>query len=344
MNEPTPLEKNMPINAPLDFICASDIPVGEELFDDELIECVIHKRAMSALYGDSNSGKTFLAVDMAGAMAQGIKWMGRHTVKGAVVYLATEAYGSVMTRFKAYLKEHNLSRLDVFIVKSPVNLYAKPDDASRVIQTVDAIESKYRVKVGLVIGDTLARISSGANENSHDMATVITNAEIIKEETGAHFMWIHHCGKDAARGMRGWSGIRAAIDTEIELVESDDGVRGVTITKQRDGQGKGDTYGFELTQVPVGVNQWGAVRTSCVVRYCDAPAETKRVTKNGRLFDRALEYARAATGDIQREDVRTQYYLLHTGNTDAKRQAFNRDWAGFMNRATDAANQSERDK
>ena len=36
------------------------------------------------------------------------------------------------------------------------------------------------------------------------------------------FLLIHHTGKNIANGMRGWSGVRAAIDTEIEVTISTD--------------------------------------------------------------------------------------------------------------------------
>ena len=93
-------------------------------------------------------------------------------------------------------------------------------------------------------------------------------------------MLIHHSGKDAARGMRGWSGLRAATDTEIE-VTSDElaGTRTAEITKQRDMGGKGDRIGFRLETVDMGLGKWGKQRTSCVVEptlAAEKPVRGKR--------------------------------------------------------------------
>jgi len=86
------------------------------------------------------------------------------------------------------------------------------------------------------------------------MGVVLKNADVIRGATGATFLWIHHCGKDQAKGMRGWSGTRAAIDTEIEITGDEaTGLRSAEITKQRDLPGKGDRIGFRLEQVNLGV-------------------------------------------------------------------------------------------
>lgn len=268
----------------LNYVFASDIDTKDERFEDELIERVLSKDGTSVIYGDSNSGKTFLAVDMACAIAQGKRWLDRRTVKGVVLYLATEAAGSVVNRIKAYKKHHHVSHLDVVVVKSPLNFFEENGDPYQVVMLIKKIEQETSKKVELIIGDTMARIAAGANENAgQDMAVVLKHAEFIKTEGKAHFLWIHHCGKDAARGMRGWSGIRAAIDTEIEVVEDKETkVRGVEITKQRDLEGKGDRYGFRLEAIKIGVSQWNVDRTSCVVIPENAPPSSKDKTKAKR--------------------------------------------------------------
>lgn len=260
----------------LECINSDDIDISDEQYEDELIERILNKDAMSVLYGDSNSGKTFLAVDMACKLATGQKWMGRNAIHGAVVYLATEGFGSVRKRIKAYKREFRINKLPVFVVKSPVNFFSNTDDTAAVVELVRKIERETGIKVVLVIGDTMARIAAGANENTgQDMTIVLHHADTIRNDCAVHFLWIHHTGKDAARGARGWSGIRAAIDTEIEVVEAPGNpIRSVEITKQRDGDGKGDRYGFVLIPVTIGKNQWGSDMTSCVIMQQDAPPKS----------------------------------------------------------------------
>lgn len=267
----------------LGHVHADQIDLGEEQFDDELVESVILKDGMSVIYGDSNSGKTFLAIDLACAIARGSEWLGRRSVQGVALYLATEGPRSVQMRIKAYRKHHGIDHLPMVVVTSPVNFFEGGQlDSHKVVSLIEKLESELGQKVRVVIGDTMARIAAGANENTgQDMTIVLKHADYIRERAGVHFMWIHHCGKDAAKGGRGWSGIRAAIDTEIEVVEAKgQKIRSVEITKQRDIDGKGDRYGFTLLPVPIGMIQWGRVRSSCVVIESEPPNRAGNTSKS----------------------------------------------------------------
>jgi hypothetical protein len=70
--------------------------------------------------------------------------------------------------------------------------------------------------------------------------------------------------------MRGWSGMRAFIDTEI-LIEDIDGVHVAEITKQRDIAGKGDRFAYVLEPIAIGVNKWDHVRTTCFALPTNTP-------------------------------------------------------------------------
>ena len=269
----------------LDYILADALDDADQAFDDELIEGVVGRIAMAVIYGDSNSGKTFLAIDIGAAVGLAAEWMGRPCMGGLVVYLATEAPGSVEMRLRAMQRHRGRKVPGFVIVRSPVNLMDGDADATAVINLIEELEREHGEKVALVIGDTLARIAAGANENSgEDMAVVLKHADVIRSATGAAFLWIHHSGKDQAKGMRGWSGIRAAIDTEIEVtVDEATGVRTAEITKQRDLPGKGTRIGFRLESVHLGVNQWGTERTSCVVVSADAPPKPTKGKRTSEI-------------------------------------------------------------
>lgn len=267
-----------PVVRRLDFEIAASLPEHDTTFDDELAEGVIGRNAMVVLYGDSNSGKTFLAIELGARLTLTEDWLGRRTAGGVVLYLATEAVESVRMRLMAW-QRHFQKRLQHFvIVRSPINLFDGEADTTAVLALVEDVEKQFGKRVVLIIGDTLARISAGANENSgEDMGMVLKHADRIRQATGATFFWIHHTGKDAAKGMRGWSGMRAAIDTEIEVTgDVATGMRAAEVTKQRDLPGKGDRLGFRLVPVPMGLNRWGTERTSCIVIASDAPEKQQR--------------------------------------------------------------------
>jgi hypothetical protein len=275
----------------LDYVFGDQLGDDLDTFDDELVEGLIGRIAMAVLYGDSNSGKTFLAIELAACVSLGRPWLGRPTVAGVVVILATEAERSVRRRLKVWTTRHGVALPHVVVVRSPINLFDGQADVGAVLAIVAEVERHTGRKVELIVGDTLARISAGANENSgEDMGVVMRNADAIRAGAGAAFLWIHHVGKDAAKGMRGWSGMRAAIDTELEVASDEAaGVRSVEATKQRDLPGKGDRLGFRLELVPLGFNRWGTARGSCVVVSDVAPPKQARGKRPSEIAGAIVE-------------------------------------------------------
>jgi putative DNA primase/helicase len=270
---------------------------------DELVEGLMTIGSSVVVYGDSNSGKTFWALSVATAIATGTDCYGRNTDPGLVVYLASESPSSIRSRMQAIKKYHGCTLENLAMVPVPMNFYNGDQDAHDVIELVRAIEQIKGKPVRLIIGDTLARMSAGANENSgEDMGPVMARFDQVAQSTGAALMIIHHNGKDAAKGARGWSGIRAHIDTEIEVTEKD-GTRSVTVTKQRELPGKGDTIYFKLEIIEMGITKFGGAATTCVAIPDDealAAKPHKKPTKsdeNIRTVERAWWSSGAETRD-----------------------------------------------
>jgi len=298
-----------PPGLPLSVAFADELP---ETFTppDELVEGVLTAGDGSVLYGDSNSGKTFFVIDMAAAVARGARWMGRNTEPGLVVYLAAESPASVRGRLQAYQRHHGVRVPNFAIVQSPIDLFDGDADTEAVIAVVRQLERQRGQKVRLIVGDTLARLSAGANENAgQDMGLVVRRFDRIRTACNAHFLLIHHSGKAAANGARGWSGIRAAVDTEIEVTDSPTG-RCAEITKQRDLSTKGERIGFRLDTVTLGTTKWGAAATSCVVVPAEAPdkPQGKRVSEVGGAV---LEYLRSQPAGKKKREVVEHFQPLY---------------------------------
>ena len=260
---------------------------------DELVEGLMTIGSSVVVYGDSNSGKTFWALSVATAIATGSDCYGLKTDPGLVIYLASEAPGSIRSRMQAIKKYHGCELANLAMVPVPMNFYNGDQDAHDVIELVRAIERIKGQRVRLIIGDTLARMSAGANENSgEDMGPVMARFDQVATATGAAIMIIHHNGKDAAKGARGWSGIRAHIDTEIEVVEKE-GIRSVTVTKQRELPSKGETIYFKLEIIEMGTTKFGSPATTCVAVPDDqaanqpTPKTDSQATVSRKRFERA---------------------------------------------------------
>jgi len=276
-------------NDPLNIVFAHEL--GDDFEPpDELVEGVLTAGAGTILYGDSNSGKTFLAIDMACAVARGADWMGRKTEPGLVVYVASESPASVKGRLQAYQRHHGCKVPNFAIVQAPVNLWSGPEDTEALISAVQRVEQQTGQRAVLVIGDTLARMTAGANENSgEDMGLVVGRFDLIRLRTGAHFLLIHHSGKDAAKGARGHSSLRAAVDTEIEVTATDEG-RCAEVTKQRDLATKGERIGFQLESITLGETKWGKPATTCIVLPAAAPTKSQKVKAMGKNEIKVVGY------------------------------------------------------
>ena len=83
-------------------------------------------------------------------------------------------------------------------------------------------------------------------------------------------MAVHHAGKDASKGSRGWSGIKAAADAQIEVLRHESGEREIHLEKMKDGE-DGVRFGFKLEVVELGVDRDGDIVTSCVAIEADLP-------------------------------------------------------------------------
>ena len=202
-----------------------------------LIKGLLDQGGMSVIYGASNSGKTFIALDIACHIALGWAWQGRKTKRRAVVYIAAEGGLGIVERLNAFRIHKKLEGFaDLYIIPSSLTLCGENDDLETLLSCLDAIPN-----IVLIFVDTVARALGGGNENSsEDMGAFIKNCDLIREHTKAHVSAVHHCGKDEGRGARGHSSLKAAIDTEIYVTQKE-GVISAEVTKQRDGK-TGEIY------------------------------------------------------------------------------------------------------
>ena len=250
---------------------AADFSSGRPM--EWLVRNVLPRAELAVIYGESGSGKSFLALDLSAAISRGIEWRSRRTEKGRVVYVVAEGAGGFKARLRAYTHQHNVELHELGIISDAPNMLEPKDAALITKRIVDW------GKADVVVIDTLSATTPGGDENSgQDLGLVISHCKLIHAQTGALVVIIHHSGKDASKGARGWSGLRAAADAEIEITRNGD-FRTATITKMKDG-GDSEAHSFKLKVVGLGENQYGEPETSCVVEHLDtAPTEAGRKVK-----------------------------------------------------------------
>ena len=229
---------------------------------DDYVEGLLVAGSMSVVYGPSNVGKTFFAADLAMHVAAGWEWRGCEVAQMPVLYVAAEGAFGIRNRVAAFRRHYELLSDD---------------------EAVERLINPAKVKgAGMIVLDTLSRVIAGGNENApDDMGQLIGNCDRIREEARAHVMLVHHTGKDEARGARGHSSLRAAVDTEIE-VSGGNGVSLAKVTKQRELEIAGE-FGFSLQVVELGPNTRGKPVTSCVVVEAAAASKAKPKRPRGAM-------------------------------------------------------------
>lgn len=231
----------------------------------DFVEGLLTDAAMSVTYGQSNSGKTFLMMDLALHVAAGKEWMGRAVEQGGVIWLAMEGSYGAQNRVAAWCEHHGVDGIIPFaLIPVALDLLDPEADTERLIQAIAAAAARFEIPVRLVVVDTLSRAIAGGNENApDDMGALVTNGTRIQQTAKCHVNWIHHSGKDEAKGARGHSLLRAATDTEIEI-SANGAQRVARVTKQREMECSGD-LAFTLRVIELGTNKRGKPVTSCVV-------------------------------------------------------------------------------
>ena len=139
------------VKSPFSVVFAADLP-DEFTPPDEIVEGVLTAGGGSLLYGASNSGKTFLVIDMAAALARGVSWMGKQTEPGLVIYLAAESPASVRSRLQAYSRHHGVTVPNFAIVQSPIDLFDGDADTDSVIDLMRQIEASTKQRARLIVG------------------------------------------------------------------------------------------------------------------------------------------------------------------------------------------------
>jgi hypothetical protein len=283
------------------------------------VKGVIPKVASGWAFGGSGDGKTFFLTDLLLHVADGRNWRGHRVKRARVAVICAEGTGGYHQRLLAASQHLGIDLEGVCFEILP----AAPQFAEKPV--IDDLIARIKARGGfdLLTVDTLAQVTAGLDENSSEMQTAIAACKLIHEETGATVILVHHAGKDASKGARGWSGMKAALDFEIEVTRHADDAREARISKQKDGE-DGLRFGFRLGRIKLEgvVDEDGEPVWSCYVEPIEvAPKAAKLPALRG---EQAIAYeaaiaacgvsGRAAAGDVLTEAARRM-----TPPTDDKR-------------------------
>jgi 5S rRNA maturation endonuclease (ribonuclease M5) len=284
-----------------------------------LIKHWLDRSAMSVVYGESGAGKTFFALDMCFHIAIGREWSGNRVHQGPVVYIAAEGGHGIRKRLEALLKFHGLKSEDVplFVIPTAVDLCSADPDTAEII----AICKEHNAEI--IVVDTLSRALAGGDENGpKDMGAFVVHCDRVRQAVDAHMMVIHHSGKDTAKGARGHSSLRAATDTEIELVKNNfTGTVTATTKKQRE-QEEGQIFSYILNSVELGEDADGDPVTSCVVEAVEGEARATEKLSTKQFNAKKAFYNALGPGKDCLSGTEWKDLMLNKGITESRTSAY----------------------
>ncbi len=233
--------------------------------------------SISVLFGPSGGGKTFVALDLALAVATGQPWLGSPVEPGYVVYATSEGLAGLARRIQAWRDAHGYPSLARFRVLPVAVQFMQPNDLDQLRADLRTLPEASK----LIVVDTLARSMIGAEENSaKDMGLFLDGVERISKESGAHVILLHHTGKTGDTE-RGTSALRGFVQTMLKLV-GEDGLATLSCDKQKDGAAPFAPHALRLVPTEDG--------TTCTVQVANqASIPGDQLTSKARAVLTALD-------------------------------------------------------
>ena len=181
--------------------------------------------SLAWLAGKPGSGKTFAAVDIAGSVGTGTDWHGQPVTQGPVLYIIAEAVSGLSQRVDAWATIHGHVAGITFL---PVAVQLLDDTEMTAVTTVAR-----ELGAVLVIIDTQARVTVGAEENSaKDMGEFVAALDRLREATRACILTVHHEPRNG-EGLRGSIALEGSATTVIHAKKDGAAVE-LTTTKQKE--------------------------------------------------------------------------------------------------------------
>lgn len=215
-----------------------------------LIDQVMPADAFGVLYGPSGSYKSFIAMDMSASIASSMNWHGHDVDEtGHVLYIGAEGAAGLHLRKKAWEIRNHKKLTNLAILSSAVTINS--GDIRNLVDLCGDLVEEINESIKLIVIDTLARSFEGEENSATDMGEFVKACDYLRETTGASILVIHHSGKDAEKGARGSSALRAACDFEYKVTSPGKKLSKISCTKAKDSDPFED-LSFKLNVVEIG--------------------------------------------------------------------------------------------
>ena len=251
--------KNTPVDRPKGalYFERADLVMSQVDNPDWLIKTVAERSSLLGVFGAPKSGKSFVAIAMAAAIANGSDFYGHKAKRAPVVYLCGEGKRGVKRRLAAWNQsKESLDGAPLFLSNRGTRIL-DPDEYAKLIAELDMIAAQ-EGELSCIIFDTLNRNFGAGSENStEDMTLFISRMDELIHKYEAAVIIVHHTGHSSNGRQRGSSVLGASMDYEFKIERNDDTKTGdthktmfVTMeqTLNKDGMGM-EKINFEFKEV-----------------------------------------------------------------------------------------------
>lgn len=169
-----------------------------------LIDGVLRQGHKMIISSGSKAGKSYLLINLAIKIAEGMSWLTHPCKKGKVLYINMEIdHASFCNRVESIYQAmgmdtmENRSNIDIWTLRG----YSMPLDS--LIACMD--DRVKKAGYSAIIIDPLYKVMQGDENSNSDIAKMVTGFDRIANETGASVIYAHHYAK-------GYAGDKQVID------------------------------------------------------------------------------------------------------------------------------------
>ncbi len=252
---------------------------------DWLIEDAVPCGGLAVLAGESGAGKTFVALDMAAAIAEGVEWFGRAARVGSVGYVTFEG-DALSLRLRALAgkgaKLDNLYLLRASDPLSPRERDGTEDASHGEVVLGDALQrlaadlaEQGRPPIVAVFLDTVRASLSGSEDSSENVSAYLRAVRrILAVVPGAAAVLLHHAGwqdgETRRKRERGSSAFRGNVDATLYLEAGEDAGDGrvylvLRTLKVRDAECQAPIRMVRERVAVLGLDRYGNPLSSCIL-------------------------------------------------------------------------------
>ncbi len=245
------------------FILERFSEISFDTKEEWLVKRLLPRRGVAALYGQSESLKSFLAYDLSCHVAAGMMWAGQSVTQSPVVYIAAEGATGIRKRKVGFQIAHPdfPSEVACYLIAGAPSLGMQEGDLAALIASI----SEAGVAPGLIVIDTLAQTLGSGDENGAGMSQFISNANELARHFGAMVLVVHHVGLSDDQRLRGHSSLRGALDAQI-LCERVKGSLSTTLTlKKLKDEASERSWTAHMVRVVIGQDSEGEDVSTLVV-------------------------------------------------------------------------------